>query len=237
MFYRTTNILQDWLRVVLILLGRRSELRSISDEYSLQNHIVVSSVSPRNYLSTYPRNRQPRSVLALVGTDPEADLQSVLQMRQNRGVWNLWNWSVREEATPTNNKNLFASTPPMLLKEINRRSHKKSVDELIILSQCFRDASKPCRKRRLNSRNAGASTPPSTSIYSEGNLNGAASNPMFPGVLLRMKPKSIWIRCPSRSNRIFPLCRSLTCRRYVTREYPVERLDQHLHKIGGRYTC
>lgn len=96
-------------------------------------------------------------------------------------------------------------------------------DILMILSQCFRAASKPSLKRRRNSRKGAPSTPPRTSIYSGGSLNGAASNPMFPGVLLRMKPKSMWIKCPSRSNKMFPLWRSLICRRYVTTEYPAGR--------------
>ena len=51
----------------------------------------------------------------------------------------------------------------------------------MILSQCFLAASKPSRKSRLNSRYATPSTPPNTSMYSGGSLNGAASKPMFPG--------------------------------------------------------
>ena len=65
--------------------------------------------------------------------------------------------------------------------------------------------------------------PPKTSTYSDDSLKGAASKPIFPGVLLKMNPKSMCIKWPSRSKRIFPLWRSLTCRRYVTMEYP--RID------------
>ena len=57
-------------------------------------------------------------------------------------------------------------------------------------------------------------------MYSSGSLNGAASNPMLPGEFESMNPKSMWIRCPSRSSKMLPLCRSLICRRYVTSEYP-----------------
>ena len=60
-----------------------------------------------------------------------------------------------------------------------------------ILSQCFRAASNPSWKSLRNSRNGSPSTPPNNSTYSRGNLNGAASNPMFPGELDSMNPKSI----------------------------------------------
>lgn len=49
-------------------------------------------------------------------------------------------------------------------------------------------------------------------------LNGAASKPMFPGLFESMKPKSMWMQCPSRSMRMFPLWRSLIWSRYVATE-------------------
>jgi hypothetical protein len=64
---------------------------------------------------------------------------------------------------------------------------------LTILSQCFRAASKPSLKSLLNSIKASPSNPPRTSIYSRGNLNGAASKPIFPGEFERRKPKSMCI--------------------------------------------
>jgi hypothetical protein len=79
------------------------------------------------------------------------------------------------------------------------------IDVLMILSQCLRAASNPCRKSALNSRKAAPLMPPNTSTYSGGSLKGAASKPIFPGVLLKMNPKSMCIKWPSRSKRIFPL--------------------------------
>jgi hypothetical protein len=84
---------------------------------------------------------------------------------------------------------------------------------LTIRSQCFLAASNPSLNSLLNSRKCSLLTPPSTSTYSSGNLKGAASNPRFPGEFDNMNPKSIWTRCPSRSNRMFPLCLSLICSR------------------------
>lgn len=63
-------------------------------------------------------------------------------------------------------------------------------NSLIIRSLCFRIAKNPSRNNRLNSLNGSASTPPRTSTYSRGNLNGADSNPMFPGELDSINPKS-----------------------------------------------
>lgn len=118
-----------------------------------------------------------------------------------------------------------ALTRPELEKAKNRLNYmRQSTIQyghlLMILSQCLRAASNPSLNNLANSRNAGPSTPPRTSRYSRGNLNGAASNPMFPGEFESMKPKSMCTRCPSRSSKMFPLCRSLIWRKYVTREYP-----------------
>jgi hypothetical protein len=74
--------------------------------------------------------------------------------------------------------------------------HKMSiiVDVLMILSQCLRAASNPSRKSALNSRKAAPLMPPKTSTYSVDSLKGAASKPIFPGVLLKMNPKSMCIK-------------------------------------------
>jgi len=204
--YGVTTNSQDRLGVILILLRRGLEMYRLTGEQSLQYHIVASSVSPGNYLLTDLHDRQPVSASALVGNDPEADSQSALWMQQNMGGWSLLCELVRQSKYHRTKVRPFciSSTKAFGIDQ-QASTRKKDEDELIILSQCFRDASKPCLKRRLNSRNDGALSPPSTSIYSGGNLNGAASNPIFPGVLLRIKPKSICIRCPSRSSRIFPL--------------------------------
>lgn len=116
---------------------------------------------------------------------------------------------------------LFASVQPKLqMFEFSHSELTLSLGRysLMIRSQCFRAASNPSRNNCLNIKNDSELTPPRTSMYSGGNLNGAASNPMFPGELESIKPKSMWMRCPSRSNRMLPLCRSLICSRYVTRE-------------------
>jgi hypothetical protein len=77
---------------------------------------------------------------------------------------------------------------------------------LMMLSQCFRAVSKPCLKCCLNSFHGWESTPPKRSTYSNGSLNGAASNPRLPpGEDSRMKPKSMWMIWPSRSRSKFPL--------------------------------
>ena len=50
-----------------------------------------------------------------------------------------------------------------------------------------------------------------------------------------MNPKSMWTRCPSRSNKMFPLCRSLICSKYVIKEQPDHRSNQQrvlLGKVG-----
>lgn len=62
------------------------------------------------------------------------------------------------------------------------------IDWLMIRSQCFLAASKPSRNSRLNSRNGSLSIPPNTSTYSEGSLNGAASNPRVDVSIIRNKP-------------------------------------------------
>ena len=46
-----------------------------------------------------------------------------------------------------------------------------------------------------------------TSTNSGVSLKGEVSNRrFFPGELASMKPKSMWIRWPSESSRMFPLC-------------------------------
>lgn len=70
-----------------------------------------------------------------------------------------------------------------------------------------------------------------------GSLNGAASKPMLPGELLSMKPKSIWMRCPSRSTRILPLCLSFICKRYVTTLYPASDLIKFRCARAKRPEC
>jgi len=95
---------------------------------------------------------------------------------------------------------------------------KERENSLIIRSQCFLAASNPSLNNLLNSRNEAPFVPPSTSIYSGGNLKGAASNPILPGVLLNINPKSMWIRCPSLSKRMLPLCLSLIWSKNVTIE-------------------
>lgn len=89
---------------------------------------------------------------------------------------------------------------------------------LIILSLCFLATSNPLQNNFLYSKKALLSRPPITSTYSNGNLKGAASNPRLPGEFDNMNPKSIWIKWPSLSNSMFPLCRSFIWSRYVTIE-------------------
>jgi len=76
-------------------------------------------------------------------------------------------------------------------QQIYTGSFEQTKNSLIIRSQCFLAASNPSLNNLLNSRNGAPVVPPNTSIYSGGNLKGAASNPILPGVLLRMNPKSI----------------------------------------------
>ena len=46
-----------------------------------------------------------------------------------------------------------------------------------------------------------------TSTNSLVNLKAEVSNPRFlPGEIDKIKPKSIWIKCPSASNNMLPLC-------------------------------
>lgn len=56
------------------------------------------------------------------------------------------------------------------------------------------------------------------------NLKGteASSSTPFPGAFERKNPKSMCTMCPSRVMRIFPLCLSFTCRKYVRIEYPAK---------------
>ena len=106
----------------------------------------------------------------------------------------------------------------------NKQNQKNGDDmrerenSLMIRSQCFLAALNPSLNNLLNSRNEVPVGPPNTSIYSGGNLKGAASNPILPGVLLNINPKSIWIRCPSLSKRMLPLCLSLIWSKNVTME-------------------
>lgn len=76
----------------------------------------------------------------------------------------------------------------------------------ITRSMCFRAAIRPLSNKYWNSDQSSDSNPPITSTNSGVNLNGLCSKPKFFGEMLRMKPKSMWMRCPSECNRIFPLC-------------------------------
>lgn len=76
----------------------------------------------------------------------------------------------------------------------------------MILSMCFRAVSRPFSSRYLNSVHSSDVGPPITSTNSGVNLNGDCSKPRFFGEMLRMKPKSMWIRWPSACSRMFPLC-------------------------------
>ena len=62
--------------------------------------------------------------------------------------------------------------------------------------------------------------PPSMSINSYVNLKAALSNFIsLPGDQSKMNPKSMWIKWPLSSIKIFPLCLSLICRIKLTTAY------------------
>lgn len=63
-----------------------------------------------------------------------------------------------------------------------------------------------------------------TSRSSRVSLKGADSKLTPPGELESMKPKSMWMRCPSSSSSRLPLCRSFTCAH--PRGTSAERLSQ-----------
>lgn len=96
---------------------------------------------------------------------------------------------------------------------------------------CFLAAINPFSNKYWKSDHSSDSGPPITSTNSGVNLNGDCSKPIeenlviadqlnrsrnssrcraylpkFFGEMLRIKPKSIWIKWPSECNRIFPLC-------------------------------
>lgn len=74
----------------------------------------------------------------------------------------------------------------------------------------FLSSNKAFNSKVLKYSNIEESMPPIIYKYSFVNLKGADSKPIFPGEFYKIKPKSIWIICPSESINIFPLCLSFT---------------------------
>lgn len=80
--------------------------------------------------------------------------------------------------------------------------------------------------------------PPINSIISGVNLNGANSKPRFPGDMFNMKPKSMWITCPSVSNNIYRKIKVLQSKsriRYIS-VVPVFDLQNVANKRIGSKT-
>lgn len=112
-------------------------------------------------------------------------------------------------------------------------------------STCFWIARNLRMKRSSKSRSNGLSTfPPIRSRYSWVNLlsklmlnPGDYAKSKFNCRRWRMKPKSIWIICPSKSIKIFALWRSLTCNRYVINgKTPNEVVHRFVEQRRIRFT-
>lgn len=65
-------------------------------------------------------------------------------------------------------------------------------------------------------------------------LKGAASKLTPPGELLSMNPKSMWIRCPASSSRMFPLWRSCPCATKVASDPSHTEEDQSVPEGNSR---
>lgn len=95
-----------------------------------------------------------------------------------------------------------------------------------ILSMCLRAATMPCRIRILKYSNMSEPRPPITSTNSGVSLNGDVSKPRLRGDVDKMNPKSMWIRCPSPSNNMLPLCLLI---RYDSLVAKLNHFYQRLH--------
>eukprot|EP00967_Tisochrysis_lutea_P140073 scaffold255376_cov33-Tisochrysis_lutea.AAC.2 len=114
----------------------------------------------------------------------------------------------RGEATPFTKQDI-ADRYPVISTSVNN------------VSACERASRRAIVQSSANvSRKSGAFGPPRTSTISRVNLNGAACSNAArpPGARPSTKPKSMWMRCPSRSSRMLPLCLSLIPRMYVAIE-------------------
>ena len=75
---------------------------------------------------------------------------------------------------------------------------------------CFLSSIRPLNMSILKQVNMSELQPPRILTYSAVNLKEAFSKLIPPGLVPRKNPKSIWIKCPDASIRMFPLCLSFS---------------------------